>query len=106
VLVGRRCPGLLEGWDPHVLLLDIEMPEEDGYAFLRTIRASGPCMNTPAIALTAYGRSEDRIRALAEGFTVHLSKPVDPTELSQVIADLAARPVESANTVVAVPAAR
>jgi CheY-like chemotaxis protein len=84
---------ILESWDPHVLVLDIEMPEEDGYTFLRTLRRSGPRANTPAIALTAYGRSEDRIRALAAGFTFHLSKPVDPAELSEVIADLAGRPV-------------
>jgi len=84
---------ILESWDPHVLVLDIEMPGEDGYTFMRTLRRSGPRADTPAIALTAYGRSEDRTRALAAGFTLHLSKPADPTELSQVIADLAGRPV-------------
>lgn len=46
---------------------------------------------TPAVALTAYGRSEDRMRTLAAGFNFHLSKPVDPAELSQVIANLAGR---------------
>jgi signal transduction histidine kinase len=83
---------VLESWDPHVLVLDIEMPQEDGYTFLRTIRASETRAKTPALALTAYGRSEDRVRALAAGFTSHLSKPVDPAELSRVIATLAGRP--------------
>jgi PAS domain S-box-containing protein len=84
---------ILSGWDPHVLVSDIEMPDEDGYTFLREIRASGALgSRTPAVALTAYGRSEDRMRALAAGFDFHLSKPVDPAELSQVIANLAGRP--------------
>jgi CheY-like chemotaxis protein len=50
---------------------------------------------TPAIALTAYARSEDRARALVEGFNAHLSKPVEPTELLTTIADLAGRPLTS-----------
>jgi PAS domain S-box-containing protein len=84
---------ILEGWDPHVLVADIEMPEEDGYTFLRKVRAGEAARSkTPAVALTAYGRSEDRMRTLAAGFNFHLSKPVDPAELSQVIANLAGRP--------------
>jgi PAS domain S-box-containing protein len=83
---------ILEEWDPHVLISDIEMPDEDGYTFLRRMRSSKPARaKTPAIALTAYGRAEDRVRALAAGFTFHLAKPVDPAELSQVIASLADR---------------
>jgi CheY-like chemotaxis protein len=84
---------ILEGWEPHVLVCDIEMPDEDGYTFLRNLRSSAAAWsNTAAIALTAYGRSEDRLRALAAGFSFHLAKPVDPAELSQVIASLAVRP--------------
>jgi PAS domain S-box-containing protein len=84
---------ILDDWDPHVLVLDIEMPEEDGYTFLRRIRRGRAGANIPAIALTAYGRSEDRTRALAAGFSYHLSKPVDPAELSRVVGDLAGRTV-------------
>ena len=83
---------ILSGWTPDVLISDIEMPDEDGYTFLRKVRAGATLRaKTPAIALTAYGRSEDRIRTLAAGFNFHLSKPVDPAELSQVIANLAGR---------------
>jgi PAS domain S-box-containing protein len=83
---------ILREWEPHVLISDIEMPGEDGYTFLRKIRAGAEAhAKTPAIALTAYGRSEDRLRALAAGFSFHLAKPVDPAELSQVIANLAAQ---------------
>jgi CheY-like chemotaxis protein len=63
-----------------VLVLDIEMPNEDGYALMRSLRRSGD--RTPAVALTAYGRGEDRKRALAAGFDMHLSKPIDPGELT------------------------
>jgi PAS domain S-box-containing protein len=84
---------ILGAWEPHVLVSDIEMPDEDGYTFLRKVRTSTAARaKTPAVALTAYGRSEDRLRALAAGFGFHLAKPVDPAELSQVIASLADRP--------------
>jgi PAS domain S-box-containing protein len=81
----------LAAWPADVLVLDIEMPGEDGYAVVRQLRARGD--RTPAIALTAYGRGEDRRRALAAGFDIHLPKPVDPAELTQAIARLAGRRV-------------
>jgi PAS domain S-box-containing protein len=79
----------LSTWNADVLLLDIEMPGEDGYTLLRRLRAAGN--RAPAVALTAYGRGEDKKRALAAGFDLHLSKPVDPTELTQAIATVVAR---------------
>jgi CheY-like chemotaxis protein len=83
---------ILQAWEPHVLISDIEMPDEDGYTFLRSVRAGSAARSKIlAIALTAYGRPEDRLRTLAAGFNYHLSKPVDPAELSQVIATLAQR---------------
>jgi PAS domain S-box-containing protein len=76
---------------PHVLVSDIGMPEEDGYAFLRKVRKlererGG---NAPAVALTAYTRDVDRIAALDAGFTNHLGKPIDPRALIAVVASLA-----------------
>jgi CheY-like chemotaxis protein len=77
---------------PDVLVSDIEMPDEDGYGLIRRIRALEPARGgrTPAIALTAYGRREDRLRAISAGFTMHIPKPVDPAELTTLVASLAA----------------
>ena len=98
----RACRTAAEGlaelraWRPDVAVSDIEMPSEDGYSLIRTVRAlpSDEGGATPAIALTAYGRSEDRTRALAAGFDRHLPKPVEPGELTRIIGVLAA---ETAN---------
>ena len=82
---------LLRQWGPNVLVSDIEMPGEDGYSLIRKIRAgvAGDGAHTPAIALTAYGRSQDRLRSLAAGFNMHVPKPVDPGELTSIIASVA-----------------
>ncbi len=78
---------------PEVVVCDIAMPEEDGYATLKRIRrweASHPARGRrPAIALSAFTQREDRIRALSEGFQMHLTKPVAPAELVTVIASVA-----------------
>jgi signal transduction histidine kinase/CheY-like chemotaxis protein len=78
---------------PDVLLSDIEMPSEDGYTLISRVRALAPDEggNTPAAALTAYARVEDRTRALRAGFQQHLPKPVEPSELVAVVANLAGR---------------
>jgi len=72
---------------PDVMVTDIGMPDEDGYSLIRRVReweeARGAYI--PAVALTAYGRVEDRVRALKAGFQMHVSKPVDPAELAIVI---------------------
>ncbi len=75
---------------PDVLVSDIGMPGEDGYALIRRIRALGPERGgaIPAIALTAYARSEDRIKAVQAGFQHHVAKPVEPAELVTMIASL------------------
>jgi PAS domain S-box-containing protein len=86
-----------EGERPSVLILDINMPGEDGYKALERVRAleaeRGVAQSDqiPAIALTALGRSEDRLKALAAGFRMHVAKPVEPAELAMVIASLADR---------------
>jgi signal transduction histidine kinase/ActR/RegA family two-component response regulator len=80
-------------WAPDVLISDIEMPGEDGLTLMRQIRAMDPTRGgkMPAIALTAYGRVEDRLRALDAGFSTHLPKPVDPAQLTMVVASVAGR---------------
>jgi PAS domain S-box-containing protein len=79
---------------PDVLVCDIGMPVEDGYALLTRVRALAAEEGglVPAVALTAYARSDDRRRALAAGFQIHLAKPVDPDELISVVARMAGRP--------------
>jgi PAS domain S-box-containing protein len=76
-----------------VLICDIGMPMEDGYAVMRKVREEPPDKGgeIPAVALTAYGRAEDRLRALKAGFQMHVTKPVDPDELSVVILSLLKR---------------
>jgi hypothetical protein len=76
-----------------VLVSDIGMPEEDGYSLIRKVRTLSAEQGgkIPAVALTAYARAEDRTRAIAEGFQMHIPKPVEPAELATVVASLAAR---------------
>jgi CheY-like chemotaxis protein len=90
--VGTALPMVVR-WRPDVLVSDIEMPEEDGYTLIRKVRALSPDAGgrTPAVALTAFNRPEDRIRSLRAGFSIHVSKPVDPDELIAIIANLAGR---------------
>jgi PAS domain S-box-containing protein len=79
---------------PDVLLCDIAMPEEDGYAALRRVRALEEALGVaaseriPAVALTALTGNEERLRALSAGFHFHVAKPVDPVELTLVIANI------------------
>ncbi len=76
-----------------ILISDIGMPNEDGYALLRRVRKLEPKNGgrIPAIALTAYARTQDRMAALLAGFQSHVAKPVEPAELVAVIANLAGR---------------
>ncbi len=81
----------LEHFTPHVLLSDIGMAREDGYAFIRQVRtlASEEKRAIPAIALTAFARNEDRTRALTAGFNLHMAKPVEPSALVNAVLELA-----------------
>lgn len=87
---------LVERERPHVLVSDIGMPDVDGFELLRRVRALGQAGGgrIPAIALTALVRSEDRTRALRAGFQVHVSKPVEPSELVATVASVVGRPGE------------
>jgi len=75
---------------PDVIVSDIGMPGEDGYSLIRRVRELDVeyGRQIPAIALTAYGRATDRIRALSAGFQTHVPKPVEPVELAMVIASV------------------
>jgi CheY-like chemotaxis protein/anti-sigma regulatory factor (Ser/Thr protein kinase) len=82
----------LDRFDPHVLVSDLGMPTQDGFRLIREVRARGySFQRLPAIALTAFARSEDRQKALRAGFQLHLVKPVDAAELSAAIAALIGR---------------
>jgi signal transduction histidine kinase/ActR/RegA family two-component response regulator len=83
----------VEADHPDLLVSDIGMPDSDGFELMRRVRALGPARggDLPAIALTAFARSEDRTRALRAGFLVHVSKPVDPSELVATVASVAGR---------------
>jgi len=84
---------IIKGWRPNVIVSDIGMPEEDGYRFIRRVRALPPEEggDTPAAALTAYARAEDRLRVLSSGYQTHLPKPIEPAELAAAVASLAKR---------------
>ena len=83
----------LEEHKPDILISDLGMPDEDGYALISKIRAlpADRGGHIPAAALTAYARAEDRMRVLRSGFQFHLPKPVDSAELVTVVASLAGR---------------
>jgi PAS domain S-box-containing protein len=77
----------------NVLIADLGMPVMDGFALIAQVRGSADnaIREIPAAALTAFARSEDRVRAMESGFEVHLSKPIDPAELMATVAALARR---------------
>jgi len=79
---------------PDLLISDLGMPEVDGFELLSWVRGLGRDRGglTPAIALTAFARSEDRLRALEAGFNSHISKPVEPSELIAAVASLVRPP--------------
>jgi PAS domain S-box-containing protein len=81
---------VLKEFRPDVLVSDIGMPGKNGYDLIKDIRAleTPDGGRVPAIALTAYARAEDRLKALSAGFDIHVAKPVDPLELSEVISTL------------------
>jgi signal transduction histidine kinase/ActR/RegA family two-component response regulator len=82
---------VLQWYKPDVLVSDLAMPEEDGYSLISKVRALSEenGRRIPAVALTAYVRVEDRVRALSAGFNMFVPKPVEPNELITAIANLA-----------------
>jgi PAS domain S-box-containing protein len=85
---------IIVGETPDLIVSDIGMPGEDGYGLIRRVRAlKNGKSQIPAIALTAYARTEDRVKAINAGFQLHLSKPVEPVELLAMVNSLVKRPV-------------
>jgi CheY-like chemotaxis protein len=84
---------MLRRQPPDVLVSDLGMPDEDGFELMRQVRALGPERGgaVPAIALSAYTRGEDKMRAAAAGFDSHVSKPVSADDLVAAIARLVDR---------------
>ncbi len=80
----------LREFRPHVLVSDIGMPITDGYQFIRDVRSLEDTEGgrTPAVALTAFARSEDRMRAMLAGYQVHVAKPIEPQELAVTVRSL------------------
>jgi CheY-like chemotaxis protein len=78
---------------PDVLVCDIGMPGEDGYSLIRRLRAVEKIQENalPAVALSAYARTEDRTKSIRAGFQNHLAKPVEPSELLAIVGSLAGR---------------
>jgi CheY-like chemotaxis protein len=83
----------LAAFAPHVLVCDVSMPGEDGYALMRRIRALPQDRggSVRAATFTAYARAEDRARAVSAGFDLHLTKPADAVALTKALASLADR---------------
>jgi PAS domain S-box-containing protein len=83
---------IVESWRPGLLIADIGMPDEDGYALIRQVRALKPQEGgmVPALAVTGYASRQDRLQSILAGFQEHMTKPVEPDELIAVAADLVA----------------
>ena len=82
--------GMFERHRPDCVISDIGMPDEDGYSFIQKVRALPRHKGgeTPAAALTAYARDEDRTRILSSGFQAYILKPVEPSELVVAVAGI------------------
>lgn len=82
---GREALRLAQKHRPEVMILDLGMPDVDGYETAKQVRSAPWGDETKLVAHSGYGRRDDKRRALAAGFDVHLTKPVDPHELVEVI---------------------
>ncbi len=76
----------MSAFAPQVVLLDIGLPDMDGYEVARRLRALPGGAAMTLVALTGYGQAEDRERALASGFDTHMVKPVDLAVLERMLA--------------------
>jgi CheY-like chemotaxis protein len=85
---GQEALALARREIPALLILDIQMPILDGYAVIDELRRDPQFANTPAIAMTAYAMSGDKEKALAAGFTRHISKPMNLSTLRQIVAEI------------------
>jgi CheY-like chemotaxis protein len=88
VSTAAEALAMLPRCEADILVSDIGLPDMDGYDLMQQVRRMEPknCGAIPAIALTAYARTEDRTRAFRAGYQAHLAKPLEPTELVATIA--------------------
>ena len=86
----ERALTCLDERSVNLLIADIAMPSVDGYEFLRRVRATGN--RTPAIAVTAFARPEDRRRAMQAGYSGYLAKPIDAAQLARTVRELVVAP--------------
>ncbi len=93
VISTAEALSLIEGWRPDVLVSDLGLPGEDGYSLIKKVREKESREGgfIPAVALSGYARMEDKARALAAGYQLHLAKPVSPLELADAVAGLTGR---------------
>jgi CheY-like chemotaxis protein len=82
---GAQALEALDSFKPNIALLDIGMPGMDGYELARRIRATRRGRDLLLVALTGWGQADDKKRAIEAGFDEHLTKPVDPEHLTQVL---------------------
>jgi CheY-like chemotaxis protein len=89
----QQALDLIDQWKPDVLISDIGMPGEDGYDLIRKVRALPPDQRgqIPAIALTAFARTQDRLKILSAGYQMHVGKPIEPLELITIVASVTKR---------------
>jgi CheY-like chemotaxis protein len=87
MIAGDGAEGLrmLRSWRPDIAIVDIGLPGLDGYALARAVRSEPELNGVLLVALTGYGRREDREDAIAAGFAMHLVKPVTSEALSRVL---------------------
>jgi CheY-like chemotaxis protein len=88
---GRAGATTASGWHPDVALLDIGLPEVNGYDLAKSLREHDQTRHTTLVAITGWGQQEDRRRSAQAGFDHHLVKPVDPLHLRALLADLTER---------------
>lgn len=82
---GMEVPAAVQEFQPHAVLLDIGMPDRDGYEVARELKATLGTLCPLLVAVTAYGTAADKARAHASGFDHHVSKPYDPAELFEIL---------------------
>jgi two-component system CheB/CheR fusion protein len=92
---GNEALKLAKAQRPDVIISDIQMPGIDGFEFIRRVRSFKELEKVPAIALTGFGMEADVQRALEHGFAAHMTKPVEPERLSEMIEKLVARAVRA-----------
>ena len=92
VATGSEAIAAVGRLEPEIVLLDIQLPDQDGFDLIRQVRALGHhAKDLPAVALTAFAQQNDQRQALLAGFQIHVSKPADPHDLTAAIASLAGR---------------